>query len=266
MGAQTLLLGGFPDDAEVRVSGFALFISALFTHVFAVIGGVLTVIGVVEKAFDWSWKIKPKWFAIGGLCLLFLGTFQAWNDEHNNSTVLIQEKRDRDVKIGALEALEGEKDKQIVWWQQHQSIQVSAPATDPALIKAVELNSQALHSMSNREQNRAQSLKKDTIQLANTMLKFLSDEEGKRTYRRTPNADPATEYIKIDQEIMARYTQEFAPASLALLQGLRDEGEDITGIKTSELTNLARHCTGAVNSLVVQDCALELGALGRKMR
>jgi len=68
-----------------------LFLSNLFGHTLAWIGGILTLIGIIEKFTNKALIIRRSliWWSAGGL--LLIASFQAWLDEHHNVTTLIYE-------------------------------------------------------------------------------------------------------------------------------------------------------------------------------
>lgn len=69
-----------------------LFLSDLFAHHWAWVGGILTIIGLAEKIWNKA-IVVPRWVIwFLALVLLFVASCQSWLDEHRNVETLINEK------------------------------------------------------------------------------------------------------------------------------------------------------------------------------
>ena len=102
-----------------------LFISNLFSHAFAWIGAVLTVIGVIEKLTNKTIAISPKWVVVLGAVFLSIGSFQAWRDEHNNTQAVIEQRRQAEIDKGVLQGKLDDKQSRIEYLEAHQTFQAS---------------------------------------------------------------------------------------------------------------------------------------------
>jgi hypothetical protein len=72
--------------------------------------------------------------------------------------------------------------------------------------------------------------------------------------------------MAIDGEIAARAMQEFEPNSMAVLQQLLEDGEEVTGIKTSQINTALTTCQMSSNRFLLERCATQLSAIGQTMR
>jgi hypothetical protein len=82
----------------------------VFAHQLSWVGGLLTLLGVVELLSGKKILVPPKWVLRVGVAFLFIACCQAWFDEHHNVLELITEKATLTQRVNQLEY----RDKPIV--------------------------------------------------------------------------------------------------------------------------------------------------------
>jgi hypothetical protein len=238
------------------------FLSNVFSHHLAWIGGILTIIGLIEKVRDASVPIpRPViWWSVG--LLLFVASYEAWMDEHQNAAVLIGEKAiltsvnsqlstTNTNLIGQL----GAKDRPVI-------IQVPP---DPEIEKLLQRQDTELGKLKSQQP----SPKKRALQVSHDMLMFLGDRTKSQPTFPIPTSATTREdsrrqdeqftqlYEKWMRETAAEYQVRFSVPVAQILEDAKAAGIDTSGLGLCGISN--------GNTFGIQRCAASVGTLAEKL-
>jgi hypothetical protein len=236
------------------------YIAAIFDHWLASWGAVgLLVVAMIEKLHK---PISKKWFIWAATSCALIAMFQAWNDEHTRADQL---SSDKSALVGAnntltkenghLGDLLREKDKPII---------VQA-APDPEVDKLLKRQDEELTNL----KTQLPSPKKRALQVSTDILKFLGDRvknqptffpttgETGEDWRRQ-NDQFSQDYMKWMNETAAKYQVQFAIPIAEVLQDMKSEGIDISGVDICNVSN--------GNTFAIQKCGVGLGTLAEKLQ
>lgn len=272
------------------------FLSDLFHQFLFYFGGVVAMgILIWEKRTDR--RVEWKWISAFFLFCIFVSYFQAFVDEHRNSTVLIEQKAQLVSDKNELQQKLDAKQAEVDYLRDHQQIHIEAGtgAPDPniaAILDRLNRSEETLKSQPKQE------IKKSLFVLTKEMLtafekqKAASDGvESKIDQQRlsTPMGNPndptqkqqlqarwqtenqqlTSAWMQMEANLRGAMMAEYSPRSVALLEQVQTMGESQTGISDKDLQQGIQECTTTAAGSAywgIQKCAQRLSIIAQKMR
>jgi len=240
--------------------------------------------------FIWEkWKKKPvewKWIGAFFLFSLFVSCFQAWIDEHHNSDRLIEEKAKLTSDNNGLQTKLDAKQVEVDFLRDHQQITVQGGNTlDPRVASILDRLNKENQSLRDEPEK---ALKKSLIRLTQEMLQFFqkqrqaNDKVFNESVHAPVSSDPAvrqaewnqqtqkltTAWMQMDAAIQAAMLTDYGPRAVALLEQLRERGENLSAIPEKDIDDATSRCSvthGGASYWGIQMCGERLAVIAQKM-